>query len=40
MYTLYGHENASTAAAWSPLGDFFVTGGADSVVLAWKSNIN
>lgn len=40
MYTLYGHEGASTSAAWSPLGDYFVTGGADSVVLCWQSNMN
>lgn len=40
MYTLYGHEGPSTTAAWSPLGDYFVTGGADSVVLCWQSNLN
>jgi len=40
MYTLYGHEGASTAASFSPMGDYFVTGGNDSVVLAWESNMN
>jgi WD40 repeat protein len=40
MYTLYGHEGATTCASFSPLGDHFVTGGNDAVVLAWKSNIN
>ena len=40
MYTLYGHEGATTCANFSPLGDHFVTGGNDSVVLAWKSNLN
>jgi WD40 repeat protein len=40
MYTLYGHENASTSASFSPMGDYFLTGGSDSVVLAWKSNMN
>jgi len=35
MYTLYGHENASTSAAFSPMGDYFLTGGSDAVVLAW-----
>jgi WD40 repeat protein len=40
LYTLYGHEGATTSAAWSPLGDYFVTGGADSVVLCWQSNMN
>jgi WD40 repeat protein len=37
---MYGHEGASTCANWSPLGDYFVTGGNDSVILAWKSNLN
>mgnify|MGYP002632052514 len=40
MYTLYGHEGASTSASFSPMGDYFVTGGNDSVVLAWESNMN
>ena len=40
MYTLYGHEGPVTTASFSPFGDYFVTGGADSVVLAWESNMN
>jgi WD40 repeat protein len=40
MYTLFGHEGASSCASWSPLADYFVTGGNDSVVLAWQSNLN
>lgn len=40
MYTLYGHEGASTSAAFSPCGDYFVTGGVDSVVMVWKSNLD
>jgi len=37
---LYGHEGASTAVAFSPCGDYFVTGGSDSVVMVWKSNLD
>ena len=40
MYTLFGHEGPSTAATWSPYGDYFLTGGQDSVVLCWSSNMN
>jgi centriolar protein POC1 len=40
MYTLYGHEGATTAANFSPTGDYFISGGADSVVLCWESNMN
>jgi centriolar protein POC1 len=40
LYTLYGHEGATTAASFSPHGDHFLTGGADSVVLCWKSYLN
>lgn len=40
MYTLYGHEGATTAANFSPNGDYFISGGADSVVLCWESNMN
>ena len=39
LYTLYGHEGASSAASFSPSGDYFATGGADSVVMVWKSNL-
>ena len=40
MYTLYGHEGASTAACFSTFGDFFATGGKDTVVQLWKSNFS
>ena len=40
LYTLYGHEGASTSAAFSPCGDYFTTGGSDSVVMVWKSNLD
>jgi len=39
LYTLYGHEGASTSAAFSPSGDYFTTGGQDAVVMVWKSNL-
>lgn len=39
LYTLYGHEGASTSAAFSPCGDYFTTGGSDAVVMVWKSNL-
>lgn len=38
MFTLYGHEGASSAACFSTYGDFFATGGNDTVVQLWKSN--
>jgi centriolar protein POC1 len=40
LYTLYGHKyGATTAAMFSPNGDFFASGGADSQVMVWKSNL-
>ena len=39
LYTLYGHEGSSTSTAFSPCGDYFTTGGSDSVVMVWKSNL-
>ena len=38
MYTLYGHEGASSSACFSTYGDFFATGGNDTVVQLWKTN--
>lgn len=32
FYTLHGHEGATTAAAFSPAGDYFASGGADEQV--------
>ncbi len=41
LYTLYGHKNGPTSAAvFSPAGDFFATGGSDSLVMVWKSNLD
>lgn len=40
LYTLYGHEGASTAVNFSPCGDYFCSAGIDSVVMVWKSNLN
>ena len=40
LYTLYGHEGASTAVNFSPCGDYFCSAGVDSVVMVWKSNLN
>lgn len=40
LYTLYGHKYGSTTTAvFSPKGDFFASGGADSQVMVWKSNL-
>jgi len=39
LYTLYGHEGQSTSCAFTPCGDYFATGGSDSVVMVWKSNL-
>lgn len=40
MYTLFGHEGKTTAANFSPAGDYFLTGGQDGVVLLWDSAMN
>jgi hypothetical protein len=39
LYTLYGHEGATTAVNFSPDGDYLCSGGADSVVMVWLSNL-
>jgi centriolar protein POC1 len=39
LFTLYGHEGPSLSSTFSPCGDYFTTGGADSVVMVWKSNL-
>jgi WD40 repeat protein len=39
LYTLYGHESQTTAGAFSPAGNYFCTGGKDSQILCWKSNL-
>ena len=40
LYTLYGHEGATTAVGFSPCGDYFGSGGDDSIVMVWKSNLS
>lgn len=40
LYTLYGHEGPSTSTGFSPAGDYFVTGGSDSVVMVWSSSLH
>ena len=40
MYTLYGHEGPSQTAAFSPMGDFIISGGDDQNLVIWKSNLN
>ena len=40
MYTLFGHEGPTTTAAFSPLGDFIISGGDDQNLVIWKSNLN
>lgn len=39
-YTLYGHNGSTTAGCFSNHGDYFVTGGSDSMVMFWKSNLS
>lgn len=40
LYTLYGHEGSGNSVSFSPSGDYFSSGGDDSVVMIWKSNLN
>ena len=40
LYTLIGHEGATSSGTFSPAGDFFCSGGRDSVILIWKSGLN
>ena len=40
LYTLYGHEGASTSVNFSPCGDYFSSAGADQIVMVWKSNLS
>ena len=39
-YTLYGHNGSTTTGCFSPQGDYFATGGTDSMVMLWKSNLS
>lgn len=40
LFTLYGHEDAVTAINFSDCGDYFTTGGEDTLVNVWKSNLD
>jgi centriolar protein POC1 len=43
LYTLRGHEGAATAAAFSPRstdGELFASGGADKVVMVWRTKLD
>ncbi len=38
-YTLYGHNGVVNACSFSKRGDFFLTGGSDSMAMIWKTNL-
>ncbi|KXS21676.1 WD40 repeat-like protein [Gonapodya prolifera JEL478] len=41
FYTLHGHKQGpTTAATFSPAGDYFATGGSDAQVMVWKSGFD
>ncbi len=40
LYTLQGHEGSASAVGFSPCGDYFASGGEDSIVMTWKSNLS
>ena len=40
LYTLHGHHGAATATAFTSGGDYFASGGADRVVMIWRSNLD
>ena len=40
LYSLYGHEGSGTSCSFTPGGDYFSSGGADGIVMVWKSNLN
>ena len=39
LYTIQGHSGPVLTAAFSPNGDYFASGGADTMVMVWKSNL-
>ena len=39
LYTLYGHERAATSVKFSDSGEYFISGGVDTKVIVWKSNL-
>jgi WD40 repeat protein len=38
-YTVYGHNGGVNACSFSKYGDYFATGGADSIFMLWKTNL-
>lgn len=40
LYTLYGHQGGTTAVNFSTEGDYFTSGGVDTSVLTWLSNLD
>ncbi len=38
-YTLYGHNGSTNTVAFSKYGDYFATGGSDSLAMIWKTNL-
>ena len=38
-YTLYGHNGSTNSCAFSKYGDYFATGGSDSLAMIWKTNL-
>ena len=39
LYTLHGHTGPALASKFSENGSFFASGGADQLVMVWKSNL-
>ena len=39
QYTLYGHNGSTNTCAFSKYGDYFATGGSDSLAMIWKTNL-
>ena len=37
-YTLYGHQGSVGSCCFSKAGDYFATGGVDTMIMLWKSN--
>ncbi len=40
LYTMYGHEGATTGVGFSTDGDYFASGGADCTTRVWQSNLD
>ncbi|CAN0445932.1 unnamed protein product, partial [Discosporangium mesarthrocarpum] len=39
LYTLKGHQASANSACFSPSGGLLASGGADGVVMVWKTNL-